>query len=76
MLQDGDRNSSYVHRVVNVKKANNITRALEINSNMCRDKNLIKEHISYFYTELLSCNNDSTKNLEIMEDIVPKLVSF
>ena len=34
-LHDGDRNASYFHRLVNIKKANNIIRTMEINGNMC-----------------------------------------
>ena len=44
-LQDGDRNTSFLHKVVKSKWARNAIRSMFIGGNLCWDPSTVKEHI-------------------------------
>ena len=74
-IHEGDRNTSFFHRIVNSRKANNLIRVMDINGLLCWDQNTIKDHIKDFYEKLFSEYRDNSPNYGIIKDVIPDLVT-
>ena len=74
-LKEGDRNTSYFHKMVNIKHAKTTIWTMEISVTLCRDQTAIKEHIRNFYQKFFSNGKTFVRNSGIIKDLVPQLVT-
>ena len=74
-LENGDRNSSFFHRIAsNKKKANSIS-MLQINGSPCTDPHLIDNHLVEFFRNLFNgASSASERDFSIIPQVIPKLV--
>ena len=75
-MQDGDRNSSFLHSSIKHRQCQSVFSLLLIDGVILVDQSVIKDYIDRFYEDLFSSySTQIDQDLSIMDDIVPSLVS-
>jgi len=71
---DGDRNSSYFHRLTKIKNKTKMISSLLVNDELTSDPQMISNHIVSYYNRLFSSSNTVLQDQQLVEDVIPKLI--
>ncbi|KAK0607544.1 hypothetical protein LWI29_016439 [Acer saccharum] len=75
-LQDGDRNSSFLHASTRRKQYRNALSYLSINGVLTDDRLVIRDHIIDYYSDLFSSDPSRVEtDFSVVDDVIPSLVS-
>lgn len=72
---DGDRNTTYFHRVTKIKNATKLISSLRINDQVTTNQQLISDHIVHYYKNLFCANSVVLQDLFLAEEAIPNLVN-
>lgn len=71
---NGDRNTSYFHRITKVKNKTKIISSLMIGEEMVTDPNQVSDHIINYYKNLFYSSNYFLQDSLLVEEAIPKLI--
>lgn len=70
---EGDRNTSYFHRLSQIKNKTKLITSLRVDENLLTDTNQISEHIVNYF-ENLFCTNPILQDSLLVEEVIPNLI--
>lgn len=71
---DGDRNSSYFHRVTKIKNKTKMITSLKINEEIISDPQRVADHAVNYYKNLFSSSNTVLQDSLLVEEVIPSLI--
>jgi len=71
---DGDRNSSYLHRLTQIKNKTKMISSLLVEDELTSDPQTISNHIVSYYSNLFSSSNTVLQDQQLVEDVIPRLI--
>jgi ribonuclease HI len=71
---DGDRNTSYFHRIAKIKNTTKLMSALKIGDVLTTDPHLIAEHVVHFYQNLFCTNSIVLQDELVVDEVIPSII--
>jgi hypothetical protein len=71
---EGDRNTSYFHKLTQIRHATNRLVRLKVGDNYITDTNQVEQHVLTFYKDLFGSNNQCIPT-DIVERTIPSLIT-
>lgn len=75
-LENGDRNTAFLHRMVKIRNANNGISMMTIDGVNCFNINTINSHVVGFFQNLFLADSQcSQENFHLIKEVIPELVT-
>jgi ribonuclease HI len=71
---DGDRNTSYFHRIAKIKNTTKALTTIRVGDDILSDPQHIADHIVQYYKSLFCTNLDVLQDQSIVDDVIPKVI--
>jgi mannosylglycoprotein endo-beta-mannosidase len=71
---DGDRNTSYFHRLAKIKNATKAMSTIKVGDNLVTDPNLIANHVLQYYQNLFCTNSHILQDEVLVDDVIPSVI--
>jgi len=71
---EGDRNTTFFHRVAKIKNTSNLITSIKDGETMLTDSKDISEHIVNHFTSIFN-NNNTTIDNGLVDEVIPSLIT-
>ncbi|WJX32857.1 hypothetical protein P8452_21136 [Trifolium repens] len=72
---EGDRNTGYFHRIAKIRNTTKLINAIRIDDDIVTEPQQIADHIVHYYQNLFYSNNVVLQENNLVEDVIPNLIS-
>ncbi|MCH85398.1 RNA-directed DNA polymerase (Reverse transcriptase), partial [Trifolium medium] len=71
---EGDRNTSYFHRIAKIKNTTKILSSIRVGDHVLTDPTQIADHITQYFKNLFCTNNVILQDNLLIEDVIPNVI--
>jgi hypothetical protein len=72
---DGDRNTSYFHRIAKIKNNTKVMSSIRVDDNLISDPQQIAHHVVDYFQNLFCTNSDILQDEALIEDVIPSVIN-
>jgi NDP-sugar pyrophosphorylase family protein len=72
---DGDRNTSYFHRIAKIKNTTKVMSSIRVDDNLISDPQQIAHHVVDYFQNLFCTNSDILQDEALIEDVIPSVIN-